>query len=78
MRSLLFAIAALFIFAGALAISHPRTSLVPHQASRYKPGTTEVVSPRQAVVYGVFSIGFGALALGAGIWWRKWNQAEDA
>jgi hypothetical protein len=71
MRALLFVMAAVFILGGGAIIANPKPSLVSHQGYRYGKGTTEVVPTDRSVVYGMISLGFGALALYAAVSWKK-------
>jgi hypothetical protein len=78
MRSLLFAIAALFIIGGAAAIAFPKSSIIAHQGYRYQTSRAEIVSEDQSVVYGIISLGIGGVAFFAALSWKKWRGEEQS
>lgn len=79
MRTALFAIAALLVIGGAIAIAAPREVLMEHPGYRRSiPRFGDYVSKDKSVVYGWVSLGLGAAAVYAAISWKKWNAEEEA
>jgi hypothetical protein len=74
MRTLLLAIAVIFILGGGAAIMRPRLS---PEVFHPRSGVTEVGSKRQAVIYGFVSLGLGGATLFAGVSWKKWAGASE-
>lgn len=76
MRTLLFALAAIFILGGTIAMVRPQPAVVPHQGTPYSPTTTETLPVSHAKVYGVVSLSLGAAVLLAAITWKKPDELD--
>jgi len=74
-RSFFYLAALVFLLGGTLAILEPKVIFVGHAG--HSRGTTERVSEKQALVYGLIAYCFGMGALYAGISWNKWQAQVE-